>query len=124
MKRTVVVLMELFVFGWLLLGGLGQSWILENWGFNLVVLGLFLSSKKVYHCKFPFNFLYFSLHFTHQLNGVYVGFSFVVWCSLRVCKNDWQANSEGNLQFIFGNALCDWLSWSSIYLRRYYNSFY
>lgn len=117
MKRTVVVLMELLVFGWLLLGGVGQSWILENWGFNLVVLGSFLSSKKVYHCKFPFHFLYFSLHFTHQLNGVHVGFSFVVWCSLRVCKNDWQANSEGNLQFIFGNALCDWLSWSSIYVR-------
>jgi hypothetical protein len=109
--------MELLVFGWLLLGGVGQSWILENWGFNLVVLGSFLSSKKVYHCKFPFHFLYFSLHFTHQLNGVHVGFSFVVWCSLRVCKNDWQANSEGNLQFIFGNALCDWLSWSSIYVR-------
>lgn len=27
-----------------------RSWILENWGFNLVVLGSFLSSKKVYHC--------------------------------------------------------------------------
>ena len=44
-------------------GFVGQSWMLENWGFGLDVLGSFRSCRRACHCKIYFVLRYVRFDF-------------------------------------------------------------